>query len=92
MADEHLLSTRQQQLVLAVVEALNDGAVDLHARVRAAVTPRPEPTDIDAVQRIVALDWVGYTSVRSLPSSSRGCWTASKRSPMFQSRGDSLER
>lgn len=67
MADEHLLSTRQQQLVLAVVEALNDGAEDLHAaedlhtRVRAAVTPRPEPTDIDAVRRIIALDWVGYT-------------------------------
>lgn len=61
MADEHLLSTRQQQLVLAVVEALNDGAEDLHARVRAAVTPRPEPTDIDAVRRIVTLDWVGYT-------------------------------
>ncbi|MFE6925952.1 hypothetical protein ACFVAV_33415 [Nocardia sp. NPDC057663] len=61
MADEHLLSTRQQQLVLAVVEALNHGAGDLHARVRATVTPRPEPTDIDAVRRIVALDWVGYT-------------------------------
>jgi hypothetical protein len=62
VADEHLLSTRQQQLVLAVVEALNHGAGDLHARVRAAVTPRPEPTDIDAVRRIVTLDWVGYTS------------------------------
>lgn len=61
MADEHLLSTRQQQLVLAVVEALNHGAGDLHARVRAGVRPRPEPTDIDAVRRIVALDWVGYT-------------------------------
>lgn len=62
MADEHLLSTRQQQLVLAVVEALNNGQdSDLHARVRAAVTPRPEPTDIDTVRRIVALDWVGYS-------------------------------
>ncbi len=61
MADEHLLSTRQQQLVLAVVAALNDGAADIYAHVRAAVTPRPEPTDIDAVRRIVGLDWVGYT-------------------------------
>lgn len=61
MADEHLLSTRQQTLVLAVVEALNAGDGDLHGRVRAAVKPRPEPTDIDAVHRIVSLDWVGYT-------------------------------
>ncbi len=60
MADEHLLSTRQQQLVLAVVEALNTGD-DIHARVRASITPRPEPSDIDAVRRIVGLDWVGYT-------------------------------
>ncbi|WP_218716356.1 hypothetical protein, partial [Nocardia sp. MH4] len=62
VADEHLLAARQQTLVLAVVEALNaGGADDLHGRVRAAVKPRPEPTDIDAVHRIVSLEWVGYT-------------------------------
>lgn len=59
MADEHLLSAPQQRLVLAVVEALNQGG-DIHATVRAAITPPPDPADIDAVVRIVQLDWVGY--------------------------------
>ncbi len=60
MADEHLLSAEQQQLVLAVVDALNRGG-DVHTLVRAAITPPPARADIDTVVRIVQLDWVGYT-------------------------------
>ncbi|MFI8974231.1 hypothetical protein ACIGO9_15195 [Nocardia asteroides] len=59
MADEHLLAADQQELVLAVVEALNRGE-DVHAWVRAAIAPPPEFADIDIVVRIVELDWVGY--------------------------------
>lgn len=61
MADEHLLSASQQRLVLAVVDALNAGVVDLHGHVRAALTPRPAPSDIDVVHRIVSMPWVGYS-------------------------------
>lgn len=60
MADEHLLTAEQQQLVLAVVAALNRGG-DVHAMVRAAISPPPAHADIDTVVRIVQLDWVGYT-------------------------------
>ncbi|MFJ2834297.1 hypothetical protein ACIO52_02930 [Nocardia sp. NPDC087230] len=60
MDDEHLMSADQQRLVLAVVEAINNGG-DVVAQVRSAITPPPEVADIDTVVRIVALDWVGYT-------------------------------
>ncbi|MGW6730180.1 hypothetical protein ACWF9G_30140 [Nocardia sp. NPDC055029] len=59
MADEHLMSAEQQRLVLAVVEALNAG-VDVQESVRVAVTPPPDPADVETVVRIVSLDWVGY--------------------------------
>lgn len=61
MADEHLLSASQQRLVLAVVDALNAGVADLHGHVRAALMPRPAPSDIDVVHRIVSMPWVGYS-------------------------------
>ncbi|MFD5179357.1 hypothetical protein ACFWM1_26355 [Nocardia sp. NPDC058379] len=60
MEDEHLMSADQQRLVLAVVEAINNGG-DVVAQVRSVITPPPEVADIDTVVRIVALDWVGYT-------------------------------
>ncbi|MFI6225305.1 hypothetical protein ACIBEH_32500 [Nocardia salmonicida] len=60
MEDEHLMSADQQHLVLAVVDALNDNTVDVHAAVRAAVTPPPNSADVDTVLRILALDPVAY--------------------------------
>ncbi|WP_189034555.1 hypothetical protein [Nocardia rhizosphaerihabitans] len=60
MADEHLLSAGQQELSLAVVEALNHDC-DHPCQGARRDHPPPDSADIEAIVRIVELDWIGYT-------------------------------
>ncbi|MFE3322864.1 hypothetical protein [Nocardia sp. NPDC059195] len=59
MEDEHLMSADQQRLVLAVVDALNNG-LDVHTAVRATLAPPPNSADVDTVLRILALAPVAF--------------------------------